>query len=96
MSKNKWLLVPINFGFLALPWVVGQLVINTQEGDAAQAAGMAIGLSLMALTPGLIVIGLLTTILTSKSPDAFKYSIMGFGIPSGIVSLLCLALLINN
>lgn len=94
MNKNKWLLIPINFGLLILPWIVAQLITNNMEGDAAQALGMAIGFFLLTITPFIVIIGLLITMLTRNSVNAFKYSILGFGIPAGIASLYLLISLV--
>lgn len=96
MNKNKWLLIPINLGLLMLPWIVAQLYLNNLEGDAGQAAGMGIFFWLLSITPYIVTIGLLITILTRNSVNAFKYSILGFGIPVGIALLYLLSQASNN
>lgn len=96
MNKNKWLLITINLVFLISPWVVGQLVVNTLEGDPAQGAGMTIFLSLLVLTPALAILGLLVTILTRKSKNAFRYSMLSFGIPAILIIVIILMLRIGD
>ncbi len=95
MNKNKLLPPMVNIGLLVLPWIVGQLVVDAHDGDAAQAAGLAIGLMLLVVTPINLAIGLLVTFLTRRSRRAIAYSLLGFGIPSALTSMVCLALLIN-